>query len=331
MSTKHTISINGQIYDATTGLPVAAQKQTSTSDAALAQTKEAVAKQPHHVEVHREPTRPSHSIHRHTQKSMTLKRGHLAAPKSQTSTSAQKRREPGRVARSQMISHFASHPKPLPKHPHVRMINDIGPVARQAITTPSTRERLPSREVKERLLATAGAAIDRKLVAEPAKRSKTNRVPFLKRLKRRHLATAGAAALLLFGYVAYLNMPSLSVRIAAMQSGVHAKYPDYNPDGYSFAGPVAYQPGEVEIRFKSNGGGEGYTIREKNSDWNSVAVLDNLVSKSSGKDYEVSSTSGITIYTYGTNAAWTNGGVLYTIDSKAPLSNDQLLRIAASM
>jgi len=330
MNAKHTISINGRAYDAVTGLPLdgVVDKPKPTATAVPVHTPAASK-----VPVHREPTHPSDTIHQQVHKSATLRRGHLAAPVTKVPVSAPAKHQAGHVEHSAMISHFANHPKPLSKTRTVKMINDIGPVARHAVTTPSTRAQLPSKQVKEQLIAQAGSHIDHALAtATPERTKKPKRTPLLKRLRKSHLAAAGVAMLLLGGYVTYLNVPSISVRIAASQAGVNAKYPTYNPDGYSFQGPVAFEQGQVDLQFKSNGGGEGYTIHQQNSNWNSVAVLDNLVNKdSNGKDYDTTSQGGITVYTYGTNAAWTNGGVLYVIDGNAPLSSEQRLKIAASM
>lgn len=326
MSVKHTISINGQLYDAVSGLMIRDGEKVEPKPVAA-------PVKPGAPRPHTEPVHPSNTIHQKLQKSTTLRRGHLAAPKSKVPTSAPKRHVTGHVSRSPMISRFASHPQPFPKQHEPKMINDIGPVVRQ--NTPAKAQPLTSKEVKERLIASAS----NKLVAAQAQKpaaiahhtKKAARIPLLKRLKSRHLIAAGAAILLVIGYVAYLNFPGVSVRLAASQAGVDARFPNYSPDGYSFQGPVAFQPGEVELQFKSNGGGAGYTIRESNSDWNSIAVRDNLVDKASNGEYTTTTMGGVTIYTYGTRAAWTNGGVLYQVEGAAPLSPDQLHHIASSM
>ena len=325
MRAKHTISINGQRYDAVTGLRLENSADTAEQGAVHVTTRAAV------LDIHRIPAHPSTHSHQQLHKSATLRRSHLATPESKVKPSAPVRHTAGHVSTSPMISHFASHPQPLPRNRPAKMINDIGPTVRHApVAPPAARPQLHSKEVKERLIAHAGTEVDRSL-STAAKHAKPKRTPLLKRIRKHHVVAAGLASLLLIGYVTYLNVPGLSVRIAAAQAGVNAKYPDYNPDGYRFQGPVAFEQGEVDLHFASNGGGEGYTIVQKNSDWNSVAVLDNLVSKESEGEYEVNSTGGIIVYTYGTQAAWTNGGVLYTIDGEAPLSSDQLVRIASSM
>jgi hypothetical protein len=60
-------------------------------------------------------------------------------------------------------------------------------------------------------------------------------------------------------------------------------------------------------------------------------VLDNYVKEKAGDNYITYNERGLTIYTYNSNAAWVNNGVLYTIDGDAPLSSDQIRRIATSL
>lgn len=120
------------------------------------------------------------------------------------------------------------------------------------------------------------------------------------------------------------------MRVAAVRAGISANYPQYNPDGYHFSGPITYQPGEVNISFKSNTNPKGFVIKQKTSTWDSQAVLDNYVAKQTGT-YLTYQERGLTVYSFGNRAAWVNGGLLYTIDGDAPLSSDQLLHIATSM
>ena len=138
------------------------------------------------------------------------------------------------------------------------------------------------------------------------------------------------AIVLIGGYLTYINMPNLSMHVAAANAGVNASFPDYRPDGYRFNGPIAYNNGEVSLKFASTTNNTGYTINQKNSNWDSQAVLDNYVSKKA-KDYLTYSEQGLTIYTFNGEAAWVNGGVFYTIEGDAPLSSDQVLRIVGSM
>jgi len=145
------------------------------------------------------------------------------------------------------------------------------------------------------------------------------------------IASASFAILLLGGYFTYLSMPSISTRVAAAQAGIDANYPGYQPMGYSLSGPVAYQQGRVTMTFAANAGPSTYTLDQTKSGWDSSAVLDSYVKPHAGDDYQTTTSNGLTIYTYGSNAAWVNGGIFYTISGNAPLSDDQIQHIATSL
>ncbi len=143
------------------------------------------------------------------------------------------------------------------------------------------------------------------------------------------LSTASLAIVMLAGYFTYLNMPNLSIRMAAVQSGVDAKYPGFRPDGYALSGPIAFKDGEVSMRFAYADGNRGYTITQQKSNWDSSSVRQFVDEQSPNSS--TTQVDGLTIYTYEGNAAWVNGGVLYTLQGSAPLSSNQIHRIATSM
>lgn len=130
--------------------------------------------------------------------------------------------------------------------------------------------------------------------------------------------------------ICYLTVPALSLFVAARSAGVEATYPGYVPSGYHFKGPVTYSEGKVSMSFASAGSGSTYTIEQSATFWDSGAVLDNYVLTRS-QNYLTYSEGGITVYTFGSQAAWVNAGVLHTIDGNAQLTSDQILRIAGSM
>lgn len=320
MKTKHKITINGTAYDAITGLPVNSTKKPSVKTKNTASTKTT-------IDIKRAPVSSAKSIHRPAKKSTTLKRTYLTAPKSQVPVVAEKR-TPVKVTRSAKIYHFAPHPEPLLKSKpgETKIVGDVLFPATKTKTT--GRSPLPSSVVKEKLIENASKKVSTQKKTVKSKKKSL----FSKPLKRRHIFAISVALLFIGGYLMFQNMPGLSMRMAASEAGMAAKYPTYNPDGYRFVGPISYQPGEVELNFKSNSdNSKGYTVRQKVSGWNSTAVLDNLVARESKGDYVANSQGGVIVYTYGSNAAWSNGGILYTIDSNTNLSNEQLLHIASSL
>ncbi len=143
-------------------------------------------------------------------------------------------------------------------------------------------------------------------------------------------ATAAVAVIALLGYMTYVNLPDLSARVAAMQSGIEKVYPGFVPNSYRLDGLVKENGGCITMSFKNNEG-KTFTLREEKSSWDSNAVLSNYVRRE-WNDYSVTKGQGLTIYVSGSNAAWVNGGVFYVInDASGVLTVDDLHDIAVSL
>lgn len=324
MSTRGTVTINGQLYDAVTGLPV-----TAEAAAAALPTRTA-------------PTQSTH-LHAHTQRSTTLSRKFTQKPTPARTTITTHHTKAASAAAVHHAARPAAHPQVRRFAPHpvdaVKSM-DIAPVAHPHVTkahaasaakaaTPVKKQiavsHVPAAEVKRSAIETAVAHAEH----TPAK---THKTPFWQQKQRvTGIVAATFAIVLLGGYFTYLNMPSLSVRVAAAQAGINASYPDYRPDGYALNGPVTYSDGRVSMNFKANSNEANFTVSQSKSSWNSDAVLDNYVQPRAGQDYLPYTERGLTIYTYNNNAAWVNGGILYTIEGDAPLSSEQIRRIATSL
>lgn len=312
MKGQNTIIINGQRYDAATGMKLPAAPRPSAATGAnkkvISDFGPARAKGTAHASVHKRPAR-----------SATLNRSGVRRP------------EPSRTATSPAIRKFAPHPVANRQ------------AAPRAAATPAakTTPKPAARETQTAVAEHPNQTLKKQLIAERIAQAEARKGHERKNARKRgfHLkpkfssiATVSLALLLLGGYLTYINLPNLSVRVAAAQAGIDASYPEYRPDGYSLNGPIAYAPGKVEMKFTSNGDDKlAYNIEQRASSWDSQAVLDNFVEKKT-KEYTTYSERGLTIYTYdGSNAAWVNGGILYTVSGNAPLSSDQILRIASSL
>lgn len=331
MSAKQTITVNGRHYDARTGLAI----DTPNAEPEKAQAPAAAAKRPATVATH---------VHATTQRSHTLNRKALKRPqpapkhpivhhKKAAAASLPKQA----VQPSAHIRKFAPHPSAQPKH---HQVMDIAPTTHphvakaHAISQKKAERPLPDHPKPRE---TAVHQSPQSTITQAIANTTPNHTehPKKKLLHRRPRAvsimTASFALVLLGGYLTYLNMPSLSVRVAAAQAGINANYPNYQPDGYSLNGLVGYSQGKVSMKFAANSSPQGYTINQTKSNWDSAAVLDNYVTPRAGVSYIPYTERGLTIYTYGNNAAWVNGGILYTIEGDAPLSSEQIRRIATSL
>lgn len=304
MNKQQTIIINGVGYDAHTGMRM---EQVNTP-----------------VTTPKQPV-VSKAIHTQTQRSKTLARKHVQSgqPKSVHRPSLDG------VRRSPQITKFAAQPQITTQdkdivaapitHPIQHAVRQKS-VSAAAPISPPTPQHLKAKAIENAMNASGGSHAP-----------KEKRTFFQKHTRGLSVAGASLATIMVAGYLTYTNLPSLSVRIASTQAGVDATYPTYQPSGYSLNGPVAFDSGEVSMKFAANAGPQEFTVEQSKTNWDSSALLENLVKAQAKDDYETYSDSGLTIYVYGTNAAWVNGGVLHTIEGDAPLTNDQIRRIATSM
>lgn len=321
--TRNTIAINGVVYDQHTCKPLSFERSALTNPSAR-------------------------SVHASVQRSTTLNRKYVSHPTRTTQPTqpiaeqAAPEAVPVRAVSEHKITKFAPHPIKAPASPK-RVVSDIAParlhpvaqraVERHAVVAPRKPQPAqpaavkPSQVLKNEAIANAMA---RTTPASQKREVKAvTKVSLFKRFAG--IASASFALLLLGGYLTYLSMPNISTRVAAAQAGVNASYPSYKPSGYSLSGPVTFQQGSVSMKFAANGSPVSYTLTQASSGWDSTAVLDNYVIPKAGNNFSTTTAGGLTVYTFENGAAWINGGILYTIDGNANLSNDQLRRIATSV
>lgn len=307
---------------------------------------QAISKPANHQKTDNQTAAKGHAaqqVHKRMQRSQTLHRGATKRPES----SAANVKQP--VRRSNLISKFA------PSH-SVQSKPTFAPTQAATLKTmPTAQNQRPQAKPSHiaqppvqqhkaphptRPATLTGSLLKEQLIKERMHDAKvhTHDEPatpgFKDKLKQRRPRVATVmssigALVILGGYLTYLNLPSLSIRVAAVQAGFDATYPTYQPAGYSFTGPVAYSPGEVRVGFQSNTNDYNYNLIQRSSSWDSQAVLDNYVLPRS-EQYATLQERGLTIYLMENKAAWVNGGVLYVIDGNAPLSSEQIQKIASS-
>jgi len=319
MQANNTVTINGRLYDAVTGLPITTSAKTTEKPVSPALVKKRAA------EV------ASQSIHAQPQRSQTL---HRRAAKKQVSTIAKRPKAGQRmdISRSSKVARFAPHPvaaaikkevatPDIAHKPHPVAARAQARTAAKVVAAPVAKT---PKQVKDAAIAAALA----KPTVKPPKKKRSLRLKWSRRFT---IITAVFAVLIVGAYLTYVNIPSISVGFAASQAGVDATYPQYKPDGYRLSQPVTYSDGTVVLQFKSNSDESQYSVTQTRSSWDSSAVLENIVKKAAGDNYVTTQESGLTIYSYNDDATWVNGGILYTIESNAPLSGEQIRHIATSL
>ena len=316
-----TISINGRQYDKHTGMPIS-EPHVSKAES-------------HHAK----------ALHSRTKRSTTLNRRYVkrsGQPEEAKKTESTPASVESTPQAKPVVHHVPPKPAPVakpqikkfaPQTPHRgKVIDGIGPVVHPMVQSVHTaqQQKAPAKRVHKPSDVIKAEAVNEAMQAAPShnrKQHKTKKTGG----RKASFAAAGIAVLLLGGYFTYLNMPNLSVRVAAARAGIDASYPSYHPNGYSLAGPVAYESGKVEIKYAANGSPQSFLLAQQTSGWDSDTVLEEYVKPKAGDNYAVTSEGGLTIYTWNSDAAWVSGGILYTVSGDSNISPDQIRHMAVSM
>ena len=146
------------------------------------------------------------------------------------------------------------------------------------------------------------------------------------------LLAFGCAALVVgaVGYFVSVNTPDISVRVAAMQTGIDATYPTYIPRGYSLSDIVSEEK-KISMTFTDSESGS-FTISEEKTTWDNETLEASYVKATWGNNYTSVREQGITIFIAGSSAAWINGNILYKINASGNnLTKKQIKSIVTSL
>lgn len=341
MASKNYVVINGRAYNTITGMVM------DNIDVKETEIKKEQS-------ISKRGTSVSNIHAAHVQKSSTLNRRHVKMPQ-RTPLAAKPQKARVDVKQHVAVKKFSTPitSKPAPQKIAINRPAETHPVTRRAqqrplsVNTKLRKERQPLTMNNNPLVAVAPQKIEKPIVAKTSKQLKneaiekalSNEIISNKKARRRqkkggtlrwlNTFSVGFAVMLLGGYLTYLSMPNISIKMAAVQSGIDAKYPGYKPDGYALNGPIKFKSGEVSMKYAYADGSSGYTITQQKSGWNSSAVKEFFSEKH--KNPNTTMIDGLTIYSGGKEAAWVNGGILYQISGDANLSSSQIEKIATSL
>ena len=141
-------------------------------------------------------------------------------------------------------------------------------------------------------------------------------------------ATVGAIAAFV-----YFNMPDISVKVTAMQSGVDATYPSYVPRNYQLSGVTSQKDGKITMVFTNTSTEDSFTLTEETSTWDSNALLTNYVKEKYNDNYTTLREQGITVYIDSEHATWVNGGTRFELAASHGkfLSKEQIRNLVISL
>ena len=143
--------------------------------------------------------------------------------------------------------------------------------------------------------------------------------------------TCSAVVVGAIAYFVNLNMPDISVKVAAMQTGISATYPSYTPRDYYLASVTSDDEKRIVLTFAGPDDND-FVLYEELSSWDTTALLNNYVKKNYSSDFVTMREQGITIYYDNETAAWINGGILYRYEAHGKnLTKDQIRNIVVSL
>lgn len=149
---------------------------------------------------------------------------------------------------------------------------------------------------------------------------------------KRILLAAACASVAVFAIVYFVNInaPNVSLKVAAMQSGIDASYPSYVPRDFNLT-DITSESGRITISFKNSITGCSFSLLEEKTSWDSNALLNNYV-KDNIPFYSTIKEQGLTIYMSDSISAWVNNGISYKLKVTAgSLTKKQIKSIAVSL
>ena len=288
-----------------------------------------------------ENKRQSTVAHRRVKASTTLNRKYVRRPAKKPDAARGAEVEVA-IKRSPKIRHFDITPvetvapvqeepiKPAEKHV-IQVVTNNRMKERSGANVPAVR-KATAKELKDQAIKKALAASSKAVEKDNAKKAKAEKKAKLHFGIGRVVLALSCAAAVVFAIVYFVgtNMPDISMRVAAMQTGINASYPGYVPREFSLS-DIGSEEGKVTLNFRS-GDNKTFSLAEESSSWDSNALLNNYVKPTYGEDYSIVREQGLTIYMNGSNAAWVNGGVVYKLSaSPDTLTKKQIRSIAVSL
>ena len=286
------------------------------------------------VKMQKSDSKQATTAHRKARSSTTLNRRYVKRPARTMDMTVP-------VKRSKMVKRFDFSPvnvnkvvddqsiAPATMHPmQAAVISRMQKRAAEPVVKKMTAKELKDQAIKKALADASKNISDEPKADEPMKKS----VKMHFGLGRVMLALCcTAAAVFAIVYFVNLNMPDISMRVAAMQTGIEASYPSYVPKDFNLSS-IGSEEGRISLNFSNAKTGDTFYMTEENSSWDSSALLTNFVKNEYGEDYSTIREQGLTIYISGSNATWVNGGVLYKINAADEvLTKQQIRSIAVSL
>lgn len=294
--------------------------------------------------IRRSRTTPNHLSRRHPQKSHTLMRQAAQAASSPIELPSAHRPEVITHPEFSTLGIDAKRLQRAKSIPQNKFIGRFTPPAKSPhVATPSTPRSSAAPVTPPAISATAPAprahpfeaAIAQATSHTQPKQPKTRAHRVSRALRVKHTTLKALAVVLVVGlaggFVMYQQMPNIHMKLARSRSGVTGVLPAYTPAGYKLSSDIDYKPGEITLNFQSNSDQRAFNVVQSQSSWTSESLRKNFLEPSQ-TNYQTVEENGKTVYLYGNNATWVDGGVWYKVEAKnAQLSSTQLANLVKGL
>lgn len=369
-SQKNTITINGKVYDADTGMVIsdiartkiikpavvaASPLQKSSKPKPAAKKIPITKKKPSHPQAHRHTPRVATQLHTKNEHAKTLMRNLVLKPNSnkksgQTVAVSGLAKQPkhtmvhsktpertlraSKITKSNLVSRFdtkvhatVTHTtKAIPVKTPPRDNSSAGKtqfISKQA--PPITVPIAPSHK------AMFEASLENATNHRPTKIGISSSHRRKKSTRAKQVGAIMATVFVLGCFYTYSNIPSISLKMKAGQTGFTANVPSYKPTGFSLNRAIQSKPGSVIISYNSRIDDRAFSITQEKTNL-SNETISSLFLNEITNNYSAEATPDKTVYIYDdSNAAWVKDGILYNIQGNAQLSRSQLLNLASSL
>ena len=270
----------------------------------------------------------SSASHRRVQRSTTLNRKYVKKPEKVAAVDSVAKRRAEDLKRRQALAEKINHER--------LAALKAGKTLREADATPAVAPKPLSATIEKNLVASPKTE-KAKAVKDSAVKSALKSVATLesdtkpsKSISAKRSLGCAALAVGVVGYFVSVNTPDISVRVAAMQTGIDATYPTYIPRGYSLSDIVS-EDKKISMTFSSSDNAS-FTLSEEKSSWDNETLEASYVKSTWGNNYTSVREQGITIFISGSNATWINGNILYKITASGNnLIKKQIKSIVTSL
>ncbi|MDO4526800.1 MAG: hypothetical protein Q4B87_01780, partial [Candidatus Saccharibacteria bacterium] len=206
-------------------------------------------------------------------------------------------------------------------------VNSVRVATRAPKAEKATTKKLSAKDLKEREIS---KAIRNASKLPESKKSRRKRGLGFGWVRTALVVSCIATGFFAIAYFVNLSANDMSLKVAAIQSGIEAVYPSYIPREFALS-DVTASNGKILMNFKSSEG-SAYSISEENTNWDSTALLNNYIKEEYGEDYTVVKEQGLTLYMGEGWEVWVNGGLLYKLKvNSGSLTKKQLKAIATSL